>query len=174
MLRLGSAARLICHEPQASFPRRQSAWHCATAFAFCGAAWEVPRPIKSVPPQRTVLRALVVQWCEVDESCVICLGSEKGGKIEMTCCGKPLHRKCWTAYVDASLDTRCPYCRHEIRLDAASERLLAKRREQRKQQADAAATEELRVKPCVCNSSTPLNFISNHSSLEYCLANRLP
>merc|ERR1719161_3283315 len=82
---------------------------------------------------------------EPQEVCAICLtDATSSGAFAMKCCSRRLHQSCWDAYVNSSLDTRCPYCRTAVRMDSGVECALAARRKARNEAQENEAQRSLR------------------------------
>lgn len=76
----------------------------------------------------------------------MCLHGAVGLCERTRCCGAGIHRACLRAWVETSLDARCPYCRAALALPSEQLSRLEERRKVVKEADDAETTRQLRLR----------------------------
>lgn len=79
-------------------------------------------------------------------SCAICLNACEDGQMTMPCCTALIHTTCMDEWIQQSLDTRCPYCRHDVEVPEEEKKVLEERRRKRKEVEENETSEMLRLR----------------------------
>lgn len=83
---------------------------------------------------------------DATRSCAICMSCIDEGQMRMPCCSALIHTTCMDAWIQQSLDTRCPYCRQDVALPEEEKKSLEERRRQRKEVEENETSHMLRLR----------------------------